>query len=263
MDIREALTGSLRLLTREPKVFLPRLVTTMLYSLFTLYSIGLTADFMVMRDPQLVAGFIWKVAALLALLPAIYLIDILSYAMYPRIVADYQGGKKVNLTTALKDAVRIWRVVVALGLTVFTFLVFVMTVSGFLQYLTAVTGNILYTILSALLALMLLLVFSVVVFFVVPTAVLDNKGVRESFGESIRLGLRYKGALLKLNLLFTLLVLATMLFVFTAELMDTMSAASMLVFILIRLLQAIVYTYVSVTNPLVYLQLRVNKTPGE
>jgi hypothetical protein len=45
--------------------------------------------------------------------------------------------------------------------------------------------------------------------------------------------------------------------------MDTMSAASMLVFILIRLLQAIVYTYVSVTNPLVYLQLRVNKTPGE
>jgi hypothetical protein len=263
VDIRQVLVEALKLLKTKPKVFVPRLVTTLMYSLFTLYSIGLTADFMVMRDPQMVAVFLQKVVFLFMALPPLYFVDILSYAMYPRIVEDHQSGRPVNLTKALEDGLRAWRVVVALGLTVFVFLILVLISSGSLQYLAFLTGNIVFTIMSALLALILTLFFAVIVFFVVPAAVLDNKGVGDSFRESLKLGLKHKGALLKLNLIFALLVFATMSLVFIADVTDSAPLVSISLFIVVRLLQAVVYTYVSVTNPLMYLQVRVNKSGEE
>lgn len=263
MDLREILRSSLSLLQSEPKLFVPRLIMSILYTVFTLYSVGLTADYLEVSDPASVSSFIWKIAALFTLLPALYFLDILSYAMYPSMVADSRLGRPLSLKAALRDGLRAWRIVVALGLSIFAFLILLVTVAAPLQYLTYTTGNIGYTILAAVLGLALILGFSVIVFFVVPSAIYEGRGVMESFKESVRMGLRHKGDLLKLNLLFTLLVATTMLAAFWAELEDSMTLAAALLFLVVRLAKTVVYTYVSVVNPLAYLSVRVKKAAPE
>ncbi len=251
------LSGAFSLLLGEPRIFLPRLATTALYSVLTLYAVGLAAESLSMGSPAEVSALVWKSAFLVSALPLLYFIDILSYAMYPRMVFDLRSTGKVSLRKALADALRAWRVVVALGLAAFAALVLAASTAGILQYMTYVTGNWLFTLLAAAFAVALALAFSVAAFFIIPSAVLDGAGVSESFRKSLQLGLAHAGGLFKLNLFFLFLVSATLLLAFITEVSGTMSAGSVVLFIVLRIIQAVVYTYVTVANPLAYMLVRV------
>ncbi|MFH1055224.1 MAG: hypothetical protein V1744_03905 [Candidatus Altiarchaeota archaeon] len=259
MDIIRILRDALKLLRDEPRVFAPRIITTALYSLFAVYSTMLTAELLTTPTQQQIHTIVWKAVLLLASLPALYFIDAITYAMYPRIVKDYLEGHPINFTEALKSALAAWRVVVALCLTIFLSLIAILSLSGALQYMAATTGNILFTLLAVLSALALIFAFSVVVFFVVPAAVLEGKGVRESFAESVRLGLKNKTDILKLNLVFTALAIVTLLFMFSAEFSGSAAWLSIAAFILLRLMQAVVYTYLCVTNPMAYINITAQR----
>ncbi|MBD3388531.1 MAG: hypothetical protein GF416_05635 [Candidatus Altiarchaeales archaeon] len=257
MELAAVLRDSFKMLRSHPKMFLPRMLTTALYTIFTLYSIGITADFVLMKDPEMVSVFLWKTAILFAALPLLYVVDILSYAMYPRMVADLKSSGDVGLSLALKDALKAWKVVLALGCAVFASLVFVSTVAAFFQILHALTGFFAFTVLAALSGIALIIAFSVFVFFVVPMAVLEGKGVNDSFRNSFKLGLENWKELTGLNSLFAFLALSTMILVLTAEINDSLTLISLSAFALARMVQAVVYTYLSVVNPAVYLLVRV------
>ena len=263
MNLREILSGSVSLLKSQPKAFIPRLVMSVLYTAITLYLVGLTAEFMQVMDSAAVSSFIWRIAVLFIWLPILYFLDILSYAMYPRMVKDHRMGRKMSLSAALKDALHSWRVIMALGLTIFAFLILLVTVAAPLQYLSYSTGNVSYTVLAALLALVLVLAFSVLVFFVVPASIIEGMGVRDSFAASFKLGLLHIKNLLGLNLMFTFMVAVTILFAFWTELEDRLTLLGVASLLAVRCAQTIVYTYVSVANPLAYLSVRVKKAAPE
>ena len=68
---------------------------------------------------------------------------------------------------------------------------------------------------------------------------------------------------MRIKMTAVLLVFATMPAVLWAQTSDFAQSVSMLSFILVRLLQSIVYTYVVVTNPIAYLELRVKNHDGK
>jgi hypothetical protein len=261
MDVRAILTDSLKLLVAKPKVFIPRIITTFLYSVFTLYSMGLTIDMLDNPQQSLTAPYMGRVAVLFAAMPLLYFIDVLSYAMYPKIVADHQAGREIDLGSALKDGLRVWKVVLALVIILIGFLVFVVitTVTSYVLYL--LSGSHIAIIASFILIVALVLFFSIVMFFVVPVAVLEGRGVRASFRESFNIGLKNKVGLFRLNIVFLLLVVITLAMSYLEEANTLTSATLIILFILIRLAGAVVYTYLSVTNPMAYLRVRINKSP--
>jgi hypothetical protein len=261
MNLREVLADSVRLLAAKPKVFIPRLMTTLIYSAFTLYSMGLTVDMLGNPQQTLTASYLGRVAVIFAAMPLLYFIDILSYAMYPKIVADHQAGRKIDLVAALKDGLRVWKVVLALVVILLLFLVIVVltTVTSYAIYL--LSGSPIAIIASFLLILGLVLFFSIAMFFVVPVAVLEGKGIIESFRESFSMGVQHKVDLFKLNLIYLLLVIVTLALAYIEESNYLVSASFVALFVVIRLMGAIIYTYLSVTNPMAYLQVRIIKTP--
>ena len=266
MRILELLQESFRLLLEQPKAFIPRLITTALYSIYTVFAAKLAADALAIASSQaggqpdegLLLGILFNAAILIASMPILYLVDLFSYAMYPRIVADHKAGGKISLTAALKDALKAWRPVVWLGVVVFAMVLAVGAFSFAVSYISIVTGFEALNILSVVIVVVALLAFSVAIFFVVPAAVLDGRGVKESFKESMSLGMKHKVSLLKLNIILMVLALVTLFSAFESSGSQAMAIASIVFYVLIRVLQAVVYTYLSVTNPLAYLSVRVN-----
>jgi hypothetical protein len=263
MDLARVLVDSLRLLYDKPLVFVPRLITTAIYSVVMLYlmKIALSVNEAVeVSDPAALRAIGVRLGVLALSIPFVYFIDIISYAMYPRIVADHQAGRKIDLKGALADSLLAWRIIIILGLALFAFafVAAVMVFPGYYIFLS--TGSLLLFIPSLLLALAAVIAFAIVMFFVVPSAILDGHGVIESFRQSMELGLKNKVDLLKINLLFVLLLALTMVMGANMDFGTVASVVSAGIFILVRLLEALVYTYLSVTNPMAYLAVRVNKS---
>jgi hypothetical protein len=262
MNIPKILDDSFRLLLSQPKVFIPRFITTALYSVVTLYSVFLMADVRAdisdVMDPQAAAQYLGRTLFLFASMPLLYIVDIISYAMYPRIVADHEARRPINLTSALKDSLKAWKVVIVLGLVIFALMGIIMVAISASMYMTYVTGTPAFTVAAAVFALGLVLAFSVVMFFVVPASILDGRGVVDSFRQSMRMGIAHGKDLMKMNLMFMGLLLTTLLFAFFSDSGSVLSAASLAVFLVLRLLEAVLYTYISVTNPMAYLHVRVN-----
>jgi hypothetical protein len=263
VDIRAVLADSLRFLAAKPKAFAPRLITTLVYSIFTLYSMGLTVDLIDHPESVSSAQYLGRVAIIFAAMPVLYFLDVLSYAMYPKIVADHRAGGDINLTSALIDGLRAWKVVLALVVFLLGFLLFVVAITSASYAFYLIEGNPVFILASAAMAIVLVLLFSIMMFFVVPVAVLEGKGVMKSFAESISLGIRHRGDLFKLNIIYLILVAVTLALSYVEEANTLASASFIAFFVLIRLVGAVVYTYLSVTNPMAYLQLQINKTPAK
>ena len=262
MDVLNSLRSATELLRKEPKAFVPRIVTTLLYTFYTLYSIGLAADFYANQTNQAyLQENSLKIVFLLLSALLIYLIDVVSYAMYPRIVEDHHKGRGISLRKALSSAAAAWRTVILVAALIYLVLLLVMLPTAFFQLLYLDSGNSAYILLSALVSVAILIVFAILAFFVIPISVIEGRGALESLKESVRLGIQHKSELLKVNVFYAILALATTILVAFAQLTNHLSYLAITLFIIVRLVQAVVYTYISVTNPYVYLHLKeVNKT---
>jgi len=261
MELRAVLADAMKMLLCNPRVFVPRIVTTAMYSAVTVCYVMLTADILSVEDPVAAYSIGLKALMLLAFMPALYIIDLLSYAMYPRMVADLRASRRVSLSSALRDALAAWRVVLALGLTLFFLFLVILVSSTALAYIFATSGNMLILAVSALAIISLVLIFAILVFFLVPAAVLERGGVIESFRTSVRLGLKHKADILKLNLIFMALLSATVVIALEATLEGGLTFMSLLPFLLVRVLQVVVYTYLSLANPVAYIRVTVTARP--
>jgi hypothetical protein len=95
--------------------------------------------------------------------------------------------------------------------------------------------------------------FAVFFFFAVPVAITKKCGVKEAVSHSIDLGIRNKGPVLKTNFFFVILILLTLLVAIYTGFKGKIGAFAVFAFIIGRLFQSIVYTYISIVNPTVYL----------
>ncbi|MFH0862633.1 MAG: hypothetical protein V1875_06335 [Candidatus Altiarchaeota archaeon] len=269
MDLAKILLESFRLLRKKPKAFIPRIITTALYSVVIISLMLIFSDLYPALQgggmdgrPDIIASqgvesALWGGLALMAFMPALYFIDLMSYAMYPRIVSDYRSGKEIDLIAALRESAKAWKVVSVLGVLLFIFASLVGSVVAFTYLMYVISGNPLPLIAASLMALAMTLFFAIIAFFVVPSAVVGGRGVLDSFRDSYSLGISHGWDLLKLNTMFLLLIAATMALAYLVKTDETLSAVSLAFFLILRLVEAVVYTYLSVTNPMAYLEVGV------
>lgn len=260
MELNELLRDSLKLLRTKPKAFIPKFVTTALYTICILILMKITIE---MND--IAAGFVLiRVDAIIQLagyalltslfLVFVYFIDLLTYAMYPCIVSDYNNKKEISLRRALRQALGAWLVIIVLGIAISTIVVFIIITFAILLALSWENPYLLLLLL--LLSIAIILVFTVLVFFVIPIAVIEKKGFIQTFQNSFKLSFRHRGDILKINLVFLLLTFLTIVLGLLTEFQGLGGYLAISLFILVRGVQAVIYTYISVVNPYFYVKVR-------
>lgn len=270
MYLLEVLIESFQLLRKEPRIYVPRIFTTILYTLFLLYAADLSLrlggalnrEMSVAQaagaspDPAgVLTRFQGEILFFLALFLLVFAVDMLSYGMYAKIVEDYYTERKVRLKEAFYEALGRIKTLFLLGLLLLTALGLILFAYSLLGAAYMLTGSPVFLALAALLIIGALAFFAVAFFFSVPVAVLERTGLTEAVATSMSLGMKNKGDLLKINFLFAGLILATLGAAMAADFKGRLGAAAIAAFIAGRLLQAVVYTYISVVNPSLYLKI--------
>ncbi len=260
MEITESLKDSLNLLRTKPEIFIPKFVTTTLYTGCILVLMRIT-----LKMNEIATGFVFAektgiiqllvyTLLLLISLVFIYLIDLLTYAMYPSIVSDYYNNKPVSLRKALREALGSWPVLMVFGLLISLMVMFV--IIPFAMFMTLTRESPYIQISLFLLVLTIILVFAVLVFFVIPVAVIEKKEFTQTFRESFSLSLKHRWDILRINLVFLFLTVLTVGIGLLSGLRGFRGYLAVVIFVMVRLIQAVVYTYISVVNPYLFIKIK-------
>jgi len=184
----------------------------------------------------------------------IYFIDLLTYAMYPSIVRDHHEKKPISLRRALKEALKSWLVLLILGIVIAVLATFILF--PFMYFISLIWENLYLLLLSLSILIIIIIIFAILVFFVIPVAVIERKGIGHTFRESFRLSFKHKGDVLRINLVFLSLTLLTISLGMLSRFQGIGGYLAILLFILVRSIQALIYTYISVLNPYFYVKVR-------
>jgi hypothetical protein len=259
MKLLTVLTDSLALLRKQPKVFIPKLATTALYSIQNIWAATLALKLTVMplqeASPE-ITGLMQESLLLFGFSLAIYFIDLLSYAMYPTIVAAYRKGEEVNLTQALSCALKAWKAIVALGILIQALILAILLTAGAIEYQAFEQSNTLLHLAAVFFILAAAIAVSILLFFAIPLAVLEKRGIIASMKESISMGLTHKNDLFRINVLLMLLAITSMAVGILYEKQGAIAIAAIGIFIAVRLTQALIYAYIGTINPYVYLHVK-------
>ncbi len=279
MGLIYVLKESLELLKNEPKIFIPRIFTTMIYTVFIVSLSKLVVDiiplmrkFPVSADSNALDALKDNFIILLIFGILVTMIDVIIYAMYPNITRDYREGRPVSLIRALKDALKRKRTLFGVVITGFiSIIILFLFMMIFLTYLTALGSflDLSYAALNVILYfgciiifLMAVIVLAIIFFFAIPVTTLENRGIIETMKRSVQLGSRHKKEVTGLYMVFGLLIFITMSVLIFTEFKGAYTIPAIIAFVIGRLFQALIYTYVTVVNPTAYLHLRGNNNGG-
>jgi len=273
MKLRTVLSETFTLLRDEPKIYLPRIVTTFIYTVFILYTarlslkitnivtlaqtrageLGTTPDLSLVFSELSGPLMIFTVLFLIS-----YITDILSYGMYVRIVRDYHEKKPIKIIGALIDALRKWKTLFGLSIVILVCMAGVFVVYALLGSKFLITQSAIYPVLALMVLLLGLIGFALVFFFAIPVVIAEDKSTFKAISRSTKLGFKNRGIVIKTNLIFAVLIIVTLLVAMATDFKGKIGILAIAVFIVARLFQAFVYTYISVVNPAVYFHLENN-----
>lgn len=266
MRFKKLLRESLHVLKDEPRVFIPRIITTLIYSVFIFtaakvsYSLSIAlAVESTKATPDLLSAIMpftaqLKLLALYSLIS--FITDMCAYAMYPTLVSDYQRKTPVSLKRAVKNALKVWRTLLAFSTTILILLASILFSFSLLYSHAIMKGNMPLLIFGALSLMLMMVGVSSLIFFIIPIAVIEQKGIIYSYKKSMELGLHHKKPVIKTTLLFMVIAYATMILAAASEFEGKKAAIAFTLFIIARLIQVVTYTYINVVNPSLYFSLR-------
>ncbi|GEM_PF-2444749 len=242
----EVLERAFRMLASKPKLFVPRIVTTSAYSAFLLLTAGKTYE--------LVSTGTTNLLPLLAFLPLLLLMDVLTYGMYASLAAQVQRSGEVSLRRALREALLQWRCLVIIGAS-FLGMVFLLSLSVAML----LAGYVLLRIQLMLPAAALLMLTGMVAlgylfFYTVPVAVMERGGFMQVMRRSVQLSQRHRGEVLLLNVLMLVLAVASLVVGMLTGFRGEAFLMSALLYMAGRGVQAVIYTYLSLISPAAYLR---------
>ncbi len=269
---------SLYLLKEEPKVFMPRIFTTILSTIFILYfvKLGLKVGLAINQATEIaknadtpanivgvVSQFSGELSAFAWFSLFVYAMDILSYGMYVKIASDFHMKKPISLIRALGGAVNKAKVLSIIGIVAAIFAAIFIGIYLFLGSLYLSTHSPLFLIAGLAMIFFALATFAFVFFFAVPIAMVENNGAKRAILKSASLGLKYKWPILRTNILFIGMVLIAMAVAVATEFHGVMALGAVIIFIFGRLIQALIYTYLSIVNPFLYLTIEEIEQVGD
>jgi hypothetical protein len=250
MSLRESFSVALRLVTKYPQLFVPKLVVAIAYGVLLLmtadviYKIADASSLFLIPDASVAASLFSTTLVLFFLTLGAFVLDVWVSAWYPALVAQYRANETLSFRKAMALAGnRFWTVLpLFLGMELVISVIFGLVTSlgfVFLPYP--------YSVLVIVLVLAGLFVFSVVVYPLLPVGVLENKSASGSISRSLTLSrLNWKSFSIAALLPFAI-SLANLAVAFFSDQLQFW-----LLFWAVRLLLVLVVTYNAVVNPAVY-----------
>lgn len=265
MEFLRLLKESLHVLAAEPKVFIPRIATTLIYSVFIFMSAKLSFEvsFALALEstkfsPDLAGAlqpYVKEMMYLFAASLVCFAADIIAYAMYPTIVADYKMGREIMLWKALREALSQWKTLLSFSVTILAFLaVFLMFFT--LSYASIIlSGRLFFLPVALVFMIAVFIVVSAAIFFIIPVSVIEKKGIWHSYKKSIKLSIAHRIAVVKTTVFFMAVTFATIMIAALSGFKGNAAVLAFIVFVLTRIIQVISYTYLNVVNPYLYLEI--------
>ncbi|MDY6778574.1 MAG: hypothetical protein SVU32_07955 [Candidatus Nanohaloarchaea archaeon] len=239
MALRRVLSDALTLLLEQPRIFLPRLIMTVLWSLFWIELIHGIKNPAALTVPQaqILLGFILLMTPL----------QIWVYNSYFIIVRQYHDGH-VSLIDAFRDGIS--RILEGLGAFLLGFTAsLVLGLPGALLMAQGLVASNILLITVGVIEIGFALIATTILFYFVPASVvLGENGFLHNLREGLQTGQQYRREVTLLTLLtFGLLLLTTVL-------EGRLKTIGTIGFILGRALSAIISVYLLIVNPKMFLQ---------
>jgi len=258
-NIFQTMKNALNLLLKQPKLFLPKIIISLLYGISILWVANATLDLLELDVTSLnyltevereIIGEI-MLSLLLAFLyvTVILILDTLVNAMYPKMIGDYYDKNKISFRKAFSYATKKARIVIPVVLiTMLIFLVASLPFNLLFDYFL-LSNNSIGMIFSILLMLIVIFTFEILFFLLYPIATLEKVSIISSIKRTVSLG-RTNFKLIAVAAIFPFLV---SFINFALALLST-SALFFTLFLLLRLIQAVLATYNMVLNPVFYFE---------
>jgi len=234
MGLRQILVESFQLLWDQPKIFVPKIIST---SISTLW---------ILTFPGIYAGNISSIGMstltyYLASMPLIALLGVFVSVMVAEMVAD-----RPLLRESFVKTVGRWRTILSatLAMILSTFVLYIPTALGGLLSFT--TGSFVYVFVGAIVSLVLIFGFSFAIFFLPISITRENKFLK-SFSSSLNAS-REKSKEVSLFMLLSLLLLGV-----AFSMQGVLEGIGILGFAASRFLSAVTTTYLFVVSPKMYL----------
>ncbi|MCX8158154.1 MAG: hypothetical protein N3D73_00640 [Candidatus Diapherotrites archaeon] len=246
------LKDALLLLIKEPKLFIPKLLVSFLYSIVILVIPPLTISSFSTPSLELLKYVLFFM--LFTILVAI--LDICINALYPFLVAEYFRLKKISFINAFHKLKE--RFVVAFFspfLVEFFSMLIVIILAFSASAILFFLGKFAF-FLSLLISLLVIFVISIIFYFIYPVASLEKFNLFSAIKNSIDCSKKNIKLVSKLALFSVFLSLLTFLLSFTLELSHGTLEKTIffLIFVILRFFIAIISTYIYVLSPVSYVK---------
>ncbi|MCX8190256.1 MAG: hypothetical protein N3F05_03465 [Candidatus Diapherotrites archaeon] len=248
-----------KLMLKEPKLFIPKIIVAIIYSIpllwlayllvnnAALFDIMVKGEMPSIRELRSISEIFLQLMLISAITFIAFVMDTLVNAMYPTLLRDYYKKKKLSLRSAfcgsLKNTFRILPIGLALVLLVS------LPISIAQMYFAKASKSFFHTAIFGLFLTLLGSLFVVAIFyFVYPTIILDDKPVKYCLKKNFNLVKKNKGTVLSASLISLASAIVSLGFSFAAVLQPIF----LLLFFLERLLVIVLFTYQNVLNQVVY-----------
>ncbi|MCK4883388.1 MAG: hypothetical protein KAS30_00825, partial [Candidatus Diapherotrites archaeon] len=179
-----SLKESFEFMCDEPKVFLPRVFTTILWSFFMIYYVKVltrfSIDFMGSFDPLIVLDYAQDFQFLIVVILFLELLDVVVSGIYPSLVNQLKKKEKVSFSKALHSMKKsIPTLLLVSGFMIVLAFLLIFSVFSLIFYLFSfsdVLFGFTVSLVVVLCSMILLVVFYVFFYFSFPIAVLEKKG---------------------------------------------------------------------------------------
>lgn len=235
-DVRNVLVESFRLLLDQPRLFVPKIFSTLTASLFLVYLISSPSAISRMNPFN----------AMVLILGSLFMLSLLGVCSSMMLSAMVKSTDPSLYRSFIEVMNRYSNVLKASAVTIITGL-FISVVFTFGYWLYLVTGSITYLILAGVFFLFAVLAVSYLGYFLPVTLVVDSS-FRGALGSSVESSNRNRKVVVSL-LLFSLLLIA--LAFSSAGYLEKLGYAG---FIAGRLISSVVNTYIFTVSPAFYFE---------
>lgn len=249
-----ALRTSFETLLTHPKLFLPKILITFLYSVPVLFLPSLAIGSFAAPSLEIFNALVFFLFFTLG----VSVLDTMVSAMYPFLVSDYFAGTKISLKKSFSFSLKkVFLVVPAVMLVEILFLAAAIMLA-FPFALFVISEN--YFGIAAIVFVSLALIFFIGVFFymIYPVTALEKTGVLSSLKRSVFISKKNFSLISKAAVFSLALSVLSIVFSFAIEFFGSKdlvagSVVSFLLFVVVRFVTALIATYQYVLNPVFYL----------
>ncbi|MFH1544603.1 MAG: hypothetical protein ABIE23_00715 [archaeon] len=255
---------SFKALKDNPKLFLPKIFLALVWSVFLIYTGTLFIQLMEIREINLTTGnhaliqaslasLLQGLAVLLVLTIIFFLIDTIINASYPFMVKSYYRRERISFSESISMVLKNFSSIVLPIILAFLLSLAVLIPFILLFVFFFISQNALPAMISLLLLIIAAFITSVLVFFIYPVSALEKKGIG-SIMHTIRIGRKHAKPVSLGVLIVFALSLTTLAIGFLGESIGLSSLIGFALFILLRIIVALISTYQMVLNPVLYLE---------